>query len=104
MSKTLYFRNGTITTGGKSLHDIDLKWWRSQIGLVQQEPFLFNDSIFKNVEYGLIGTAWENAPQEKKKELVEQACKEAFADEFISGLPEVRGTQSLSEIVLYLDH
>jgi hypothetical protein len=41
------------------------------------------------VEYGLIGTEWENEPEEKKKELVEQACREAFADEFITRLPEV---------------
>jgi len=56
---------------------------------VQQEPFLFNDTIFKNVEYGLIGTEWENDSKERKKELVEQACQEAFADEFITRLPEV---------------
>lgn len=68
--------------------DIDLKWWRSQIGLVQQEPFLFNSTIFQNVANGLIGTEWENVDISKKRELVEHACKEAFADEFISRLPE----------------
>ncbi|TVY47366.1 ABC transporter [Lachnellula occidentalis] len=85
---TLLFRTGTIKTCGTNLHDIDLKWWRRQIGLVQQEPFLFNDTIFNNVVYGLIGTEWENEPKERKKELVEQACQEAFADEFITRLPE----------------
>ena len=89
MPKTLFFRNGTITIGGHNLHEIDLKWWRSQIGLVQQEPFLFNDTIFKNVEYGLIGTEWEHDTEEQKMELVRRACKEAFADEFITRLPEV---------------
>ncbi|KAH8902161.1 P-loop containing nucleoside triphosphate hydrolase protein [Coniochaeta sp. PMI_546] len=85
---TLWLRNGVISTGGRSLKDIDLKWWRSQIGLVQQEPFLFNDSIYRNVEHGLVGTEWENAPLETKKDLVKQACTEAFADEFINRLPE----------------
>jgi ABC-type multidrug transport system fused ATPase/permease subunit len=89
LKQTLYFRNGTISTGGVNLKDIDLKWWRSQIGLVQQEPFLFNDTILKNVQYGLIGTEWEHADEETKRELVEAACKEAFADEFITRLPEV---------------
>jgi ATP-binding cassette subfamily B (MDR/TAP) protein 1 len=37
----------------------------------------------------LIGTEWENESAEKKKELVEQACEEAFANEFITRLPEV---------------
>lgn len=55
---------------------------------MQQEPFLFNTTIFQNVANGLIGTEWEAADPSKKKELVERACKEAFADEFISRLPE----------------
>jgi ATP-binding cassette subfamily B (MDR/TAP) protein 1 len=42
------------------------------------------------VEYGLIGTEWEHETEEKKRELVEYACKEAFADEFITRLPDVR--------------
>ncbi|KAK7994013.1 hypothetical protein PG989_007394 [Apiospora arundinis] len=83
-----FFRNGSITVGGKRLHDIDLKWWRSQIGLVQQEPFLFNDTIFNNVAHGLVGTVWENATEAKKRQLVEVACREAYADEFILRLPE----------------
>ncbi|GKT54240.1 ABC transporter [Colletotrichum tofieldiae] len=77
-----------ITTGGKALTDIDLKWWRSQIGLVQQEPFLFNDTIFRNVAYGLIGSAYEDSSEEEKRQLVKEACHEAFADEFIDRLPD----------------
>jgi ATP-binding cassette, subfamily B (MDR/TAP), member 1 len=50
---------------------------------------LFNDTIFKNVEYGLAGTQWENAEHHVKKELVEQACREAYAEEFITKLPKV---------------
>ncbi|TQN66296.1 ABC transporter BEA3 [Colletotrichum shisoi] len=80
--------SGSITTGGQALTDIDLKWWRSQIGLVQQEPFLFNDTIFRNVAYGLIGSEWEDAPEEEKRELVKEACHEAFADEFVDRLPD----------------
>ena len=80
---------GTIETSGHSFDDINLKWWRAQIGLVQQEPFLFNDSIYANVMHGLIGTEWENEPENVKKELVREACKEAFADEFIDRLPDV---------------
>ncbi|TVY82673.1 ABC transporter BEA3 [Lachnellula suecica] len=79
--------SGKILVGGKNLDDVDLKWWRTQIGLVSQEPFIFNDTVFKNVEYGLIGSQWENESEETKKGLVEQACKEAYADEFITKLP-----------------
>lgn len=81
--------SGSILVGGHNLDSIELKWWRSQIGLVQQEPFIFNDTIFRNVEYGLIGSKWENEDVATKKVLVEEACKEAFADEFITRLPMV---------------
>ncbi|KAL0938787.1 ABC transporter [Colletotrichum truncatum] len=84
---------GSVSTSGQTLDRIDLKWWRSQIGLVQQEPFLFNDTIFKNVAYGLIGSQWEDAPEEKKRELVREACQESFADEFIDRLPDGYDTQ-----------
>lgn len=79
---------GSVTTCGHSLDDINIKWWRSQIGLVQQEPFLFNETIFRNVANGLMGTQWENESEEKKLEMVKAACKEAFADEFIDKLPD----------------
>lgn len=77
---------GTVTTCGHSLDDVDIKWWRSQIGLVQQEPFLFNDTIYENVARGLIGSLWEDAPEDQKRKLVQEACQEAFADEFIEKL------------------
>ncbi|KAF4449385.1 hypothetical protein F53441_7364 [Fusarium austroafricanum] len=80
--------SGTVSTCGHNLDDIHLKWWRSQIGLVQQEPFLFNDTIYKNVINGLVGTKWENEPEDRKREMAIEACKEAFADEFIRELPD----------------
>ena len=82
--------SGKIMLGGHEINSFDVKWWRSKIGLVQQEPFLFNDTIQNNVAFGLIGTKWEHTTTEKKMELVQEACKEAFADEFIQKLPQVR--------------
>ncbi|KAJ5285408.1 hypothetical protein N7534_004364 [Penicillium rubens] len=79
---------GSISVGQRNIEQLDLKWWRSNIGLVQQEPFLFNDTIFKNVSFGLVGTKWEDEPDSVKAGLVENACKEAFADEFIDRLPK----------------
>ena len=80
---------GAISVGEHNINSLDLKWWRAQIGLVQQEPFLFNDTIFNNISFGLTGTKRENASDELKRELVEKACREAFAEEFIKRLPEV---------------
>ncbi|KAI9685684.1 MAG: hypothetical protein M1822_004244 [Bathelium mastoideum] len=79
---------GTITIGGRNLNEMDLNSWRSQIGLVQQEPFLFNDTVYKNVEYGLMGTKWETASVVEKVQLVLRACKDAYAHDFIAELPQ----------------
>lgn len=81
--------SGHIHVGAHNINDLDVKWWRSQIGLVQQEPFLFNDTIYNNVSFGLIGSQWENDIDAVKMELIAGACKQAFADEFIDRLPMV---------------
>lgn len=84
-----FLRNGTVKIGSTELKDIDLFWWRSQIGIVQQDLFLFDDTVFNNISFGLVGTAWEFASSKVKEKLVVQACKEAYAHEFINLLPKV---------------
>ncbi|RMZ91250.1 hypothetical protein DV736_g1479, partial [Chaetothyriales sp. CBS 134916] len=79
---------GIITVGGEDITAFDVKWWRTQIGLVSQEPFLFNDTILNNVAYGLLGTQWASVNESEKLKLVTEACHEAFADEFIDRLPQ----------------
>lgn len=79
---------GSIRIGTINLRDVDLKWWRSKIGLVQQEPFLFNDTIFNNVAFGLCGTPFEDLSREEKMKMVQDACREAYAEEFIEILPQ----------------
>lgn len=91
---------GTIKCGGHDISTFDLKWWRSQIGFVQQEPFLFNDTIKNNVSFGLLGTEWENVLDEEKLQRVKEACREAFADEFIEKLP--KGESHAVDVVLAL--
>ena len=72
---------------GINIRDLNLKWLRSQIGLVSQEPILFSTTIRKNVEHGLVGTPFENASPEEKIQLVREACIKANADSFVSKLP-----------------
>ncbi|KAJ4002646.1 hypothetical protein NW752_002532 [Fusarium irregulare] len=85
--------SGAVKIAGHNIEDLDLKWWRSQIGLVQQEPFLFNDTIFNNVAHGLIGSEWQDEPEATKRALVIEACREAYADEFIDRLPDAYDTR-----------
>ncbi|KAH7071899.1 leptomycin B resistance protein pmd1 [Paraphoma chrysanthemicola] len=79
---------GSVKVGDTDLRNVDLKWWRSQIGLVQQEPFLFNDTLYNNIVFGLCGTQYQDLPKEEKMKMVEEACREAYAEEFICRLPQ----------------
>jgi len=85
--------SGLITLDGQSIRDLNLRYLRTRIRLVQQEPVLFSGTIFDNVAYGLLGTEHENASAEKKLQLVQDACKDAFAHEFVEQLPEQYFTQ-----------
>lgn len=84
----IVLNEGSVLLGETNIEALDAKWWRSQIGLVQQEPFLFNETIYTNIAYGLIGSKYNEEDQATKRAMVEEACKEAFADEFIRRLPQ----------------
>ena len=43
---------GEITVDGVNIRDIDMEYYRSHIGYVQQEPMMFHDSIYNNIAYG----------------------------------------------------
>jgi ATP-binding cassette subfamily B (MDR/TAP) protein 1 len=51
--------SGHITLDGVELQKLKLKWLRQQMGLVSQEPVLFNDTIRANIAYGKEGEASE---------------------------------------------
>ena len=72
---------GNLLVDGIPLKEVNLKWWRSQIGYVPQEPHLFIGSIRYNIACGKAGgTATD--------EEVITAAKAACAHEFIEGLPD----------------
>ncbi|XP_019193180.1 PREDICTED: ABC transporter B family member 19-like [Ipomoea nil] len=75
---------GVISLDGHDIRTLQVKWLRSQIGMVGQEPVLFGTTILENVMMGK-----ENA---KKKEAI-AACIAANAHSFISNLPDGYDTQ-----------
>jgi len=79
--------SGIVRFDGINVKELNVKWLRSQIGLVSQEPTLFATTIRGNVEHGLIGTKHEHASPEEKLALVKEACIKSNADGFISKLP-----------------
>ncbi|KAI7745067.1 hypothetical protein M8C21_034033 [Ambrosia artemisiifolia] len=70
--------SGCITLDGYELQKFQLKWLRLQMGLVSQEPVLFNDTIQANIAYGKDGDATEAQ--------ILAASELANAHGFISGL------------------
>jgi ATP-binding cassette subfamily B protein len=70
--------SGSITIDNVNIKDMDLQYLRMQIGVVQQDIYLFNGTVYDNISYG-------NPNASMKK--VRKAAKLANADEFISKLP-----------------
>ncbi|KAL5227561.1 hypothetical protein ABZP36_015826 [Zizania latifolia] len=72
--------SGNISLDGVEIRSLKVSWLREQMGLVGQEPVLFNDTIRANITYGKHGEVTE--------EEVTAVAKTANAHEFISGLPQ----------------
>ncbi|RGP59629.1 hypothetical protein FLONG3_11145 [Fusarium longipes] len=86
-------KSGTIKLDGRPIDQLNLNWLRRNVRLVQQEPVLFEGSVFDNIKHGLVGTEWENAPAEEQMERIQEAAKMAFAHSFIMELPNGYNTQ-----------
>lgn len=71
--------SGTLLLDGRDTRTLNVRWLRSQIGLVSQEPVLFASSIFENIAAGR---------EEITREQVIEAAKLSNAHNFIMSLPE----------------
>jgi subfamily B ATP-binding cassette protein MsbA len=70
---------GHVAIDGIDLKNVTFQSLRSQIGIVAQETFLFNDSVKANIAYGL--------PQARQDD-IETAARRAYAHQFVSRMPE----------------
>ena len=73
---------GNVTLEGTDLRDLNLSWLRRQIGIVSQEPVLFDATIAENIRYGALYR------QVSDQEVIE-AAKSANIHSFIESLPLV---------------
>ncbi|KAL6705018.1 hypothetical protein ACN47E_007421 [Coniothyrium glycines] len=79
---------GQILLDGKDITSLNLSWLRRHIAVVSQEPVLFSTTIYESILHGLVNTdGFATMPEDKKRELVEQAAKTANADDFITAQP-----------------
>ncbi|MEN8097552.1 MAG: ABC transporter ATP-binding protein [Chloroflexota bacterium] len=74
------YTGGSVTLDGIELSSYSKGWLRSQIGIVEQEPFLFSRTIRENVAYG--------AQREVSQEEIEQAARAAAIHDVILSFPE----------------
>ncbi|XP_050514651.1 multidrug resistance protein 2-like isoform X2 [Diabrotica virgifera virgifera] len=74
-------RSGEVKMDGVDLKDISLDSLRSHMGIVSQEPNLFNKSIAENIAYG------DNSREVSMDEII-KAAKNANIHNFITGLPK----------------
>jgi ATP-binding cassette, subfamily B (MDR/TAP), member 1 len=76
--------SGSILLDGHDIKGLDIKWLRSQIGLVNQEPALFATSIRENILYGKDDATIND---------INHAAKLSEAITFINHLPDRYETQ-----------
>lgn len=76
--------NGSISIDGMDVRDMTMRSLRSQIGIVQQDVFLFTGTIFENIAYGKLGATDEE---------VYEAARKAHLEEFVTELPDGYETQ-----------
>ena len=91
--------SGSLTLDGSDLRDLNIRWLRSQVGIVSQEPVLFDTTIAENIRYGA------NFREVSDEEVVE-AAKAANIHTFIESLPQVRedcweGTSNKHELTKF---
>lgn len=75
--------SGCVTLDGVDVRQLNVGWLRAQIGVVFQEPVLFDASIAENIRYGA------NFRAVSDDEVVE-AAKMANIHSFVESLPQVR--------------
>ncbi|CAB4016568.1 multidrug resistance 1-like [Paramuricea clavata] len=76
---------GSVLVDGNDVKSLNVSWLRRQIGIVSQEPVLFNCSIRDNIAYGDIS-------REISQEEIENAAKAANIHDFINTLPKGYGS------------
>lgn len=80
-------QEGCVTIDGVDIRDFRTYDLRALMGIVCQEPILFNDTVYNNITFGVDTT--QPAPNGQTwQEAVEQAARIANAHEFISAMPE----------------
>ena len=84
--------SGSILVDGHDIAEYNTKWLRSNFRLVQQEPVLFQGTIFQNVAKGFVGEQ-HHLSEEAQREAVREACTASNAQDFIEQLPEGYNTQ-----------
>jgi ATP-binding cassette subfamily B protein len=78
------FQAGQILIDGRDIRTLDLPVYRSQLGLVSQTPFLFNDTVLNNIRY---------ARPDMSDAEVEAIARRIGAGEWIDALPNGLSTQ-----------
>jgi len=80
--------SGAVMLDGVDTKTLNVQWLRSRIGLISQEPVLFDDTILNNIQFGLSLEDRQALSEDQIRERVEIAAKDANAHNFIMDLPQ----------------
>ena len=80
LMERFYDASGQVKLDGWDIKELNIRWVRSRIGVVSQEPVLFDLSVADNIKYGR---------EDISDEEVTEAAKAANIHSFITALPQV---------------
>ena len=73
---------GCVTLDGEGVREMNIRWLRRQVGVISQEPILFDTTIAENIRYGALF-------RQVSDEEVVVAARTANVHSFIETLPNV---------------
>lgn len=77
-------QSGGVYLDGVDIKELNLKWLRSHIAAVSQEPVLFSGTIRENILYGLK----PDEDEESANEHFDRVVRQSYVDDFVKTLPD----------------
>ena len=87
---------GKITIGGRDIHSIDRGWLRKNIGIVQQEPYLFSRTLMENIAIAMPDTQTETPEWNPGDEISETEEEELMTEE--ARMREIRRAAEIARL------
>lgn len=88
--------SGEILVDGKNIKDLNLQSYKNKVGYAPQDIFLFSDTIFNNIAFGISDTTQGQVLQKKVEEVARMSALSNTIGDFTNGFETVVGERGIS--------